>query len=217
VFEQQPAAPVQVFRGTVNNRAQHLHAAFSCDQRLPRLRRQASLRQMPVRRCDVGRVRGNEVKALPPERRQPATAAEFHIGQAQPVCIGLRDLQCHVADISGEDMAAGAFYGNGQGNGAAAGTKVRHTGILILRQPCQRQLHQPLGLGARDERVAVHHQVQRPELAMAGEVGHGLAASPPRDECKEPALLLSIQRLLGPRAQLGAGSIEYVRKQYLRL
>jgi hypothetical protein len=93
-----------------------------------------------------------------------------------PLRVPARDLECVLRDVGGVDVAERALLGDGDGDGAGARPDVEHparAGAQVY--PLQRQFHDALGVGARDEGFHIQVQQQVPEIRVAEDALHRLA------------------------------------------
>ncbi|MCY1238712.1 hypothetical protein D9M72_514660 [compost metagenome] len=114
--------------------------------------------------------------------------------------------------IHGSDAPGRTLAGQGQGNRAAARAKVEYLG-RCGRQQFQRGFHQQFGVGARDQRVRCHFQVQLPETLLAEDIGHRLTAAAALQILGERQRRFARHDALRPGMQETAGLAQGRRQQ----
>ena len=129
----------------------------------------------------IGWITGDEIKDPAGNRCGPVTAQEFDIGQRMLICVLPGNGECGLADISGCNVAIGAFFRNRQRNCTAAGTQVKHGEFLAARYTLQDLVDQHLGFRTRHQRIRADDQGHRPEFFFAGHVGERQATGSPVD------------------------------------
>ncbi len=121
------------------------------------------------------------------------------------------------AGIGGQHLRLGPFAGQRQGDRAGASAEVGQLQRLVWRQPLQRQLDQQLGFRTRDQRGRVDLQVQRPETAAAGQVGHRLTGHAAGQQRFEGGQVGGGQRIGGMREQPAARALQHMQQQQFGL
>ena len=79
----------------------------------------------------------------------------------------------------------------------------------------QRPLHQQLGFRPRNEHGRTHAEVDRPELPVPQDVGHGLPGAAALDELEKPSSGIGRSSPLGVRAQPGSAGAESMGEEQL--
>ena len=139
VFEQQPAAVVQVRRRIARDDADVVQAVAAGGQCADRLMAQVALPQVRIAVGDVGRVAGDQVEALARQRRQPMTVAEIHTRQPERLGIATRHRERGLAGVGGDDPRTGALVGERQRDRTGAGAQVGDVQGMAFGQAFQRQ------------------------------------------------------------------------------
>jgi hypothetical protein len=86
------------------------------------------------------------------------------------------DLERGLRDVGGVDVAEGTLLGDRDRDSARARPDVEHPARAAAQvYPLQREVHDALGVRARDEGVAVQVELQVPEVRVAEDALHGLA------------------------------------------
>ena len=142
---------------------------------LPDLRREPALGGDLVH---VGRVRDEEVDGAAQRLKAVRKVCSVEVYRC-PVSLRVPagDLEGSVRDVGGVDVAEGSLLGDGDRDGARARPDIDHPARAAAQvYPLQRQLHDALCVGARDEGVAVQVEPQVPEVRVAKNTLHGLAS-----------------------------------------
>lgn len=118
MFQQQPAAGVQVFGRAFDQGQQIAQAVAAGRQGAEGF--VAQRRQMRVFTRDVRRVADDQLKALARQGLPPVAQVELQ-REAQPAGIFLRHCQGRGAEVQGMDLGGRVAGLQGQGDGTAAG------------------------------------------------------------------------------------------------
>ena len=95
------------------------------------------------------------------------------VADAQSVRVVGRQRCRSGADVRCMDFAIRALPGDGQCDGATAGSQVRQSPLRACRYQFQCRLDQRFGFMPGDQYVRGYPQLERPELALARDVGDG--------------------------------------------
>ena len=123
------------------------------------------------------------------------------------------------ATLAGPDGAAAGAAGPAARLGehvlAVAGAEIGDGPLRVCGNEGKRLFHQGFGIRPRDQGGGCDAQIQRPELAPAGEVGHRLAVGAAGDQVAVGRRLAGIQLPLRPGPQVGAIAAQQVAQQDL--
>lgn len=215
VFEQQPAAGVQMRRGLRGDVAQGVEPVAAAGQGVGRFEAQVAVLQMRVTVGDVGRVAGDQVELFAFERCEPISETEGDIAQSEALRVGLRDQQGIDAGVGGEHMSVRAFAGQGQGNRAAAGAQVGDAGAAVGCEVFKCDFYQQFGFRARDQGGRGNSEIQRPEAGAAEDVGDRFAGAAALDQCRVTLHIGRFEHIAGMYEQPGAAHVQRVFEQQL--
>ena len=90
-------------------------------------------RQMGIASRDVGRIGYDNVKFLCRECPEPVAVYESCIGDAQLLCVCMRNRQCRSGSIAAQHLNIWTRMGERQRNCTTARTQVEHTVKTLLR------------------------------------------------------------------------------------
>ncbi|MNT56098.1 hypothetical protein D3C72_1933780 [compost metagenome] len=114
--------------------------------------------------------------------------------------------------VGGQYLRLRPLAGQGQRDGAAAGTEVGQLQRAVRWQAVQRQLHQQFGLRARNQGGRVDLQVQGPETTTTSQVSHRLAREATTQQGLESGPLGGRQRIGGMREQPAARPLQHMQQ-----
>jgi acetyl esterase/lipase len=199
---------------TSDDAADIVEAIGARGERTARLEAKIALHEVFVHVFDVRRVAGDNVIAFAADRREPVAVVERD-AQPERARVARCDLERRLARIHGMHGGVRALLGDGQCDGTAAGTEIKHAAAHW--QASEHQLHEQLGFRPRDQRGRCHFQRQRPEVAPAGDVGHGLPGRAARHEGLEAFLTRWVQLVIRVGEEPGAVHAQRMRQQGLGL
>ena len=131
---------------------------------------------------DVRRVRDHEIDGAADRVEQVAADEADAVGDAMAGGVPRRDGERRRRDVRRDDAGVGELARERDREAAAAGADVEDPRRPVVPAQGARRLDDQLAFGARDEDVGGDFEVQSPELTVAGDEGHRLAARSPIDE-----------------------------------
>ena len=103
-----------------------------------------------------------------------------------------------------------------QGNTTAAGAKIQHVRVSVLRQFFERCVHQRFRIRARDQHVRGNAELESVKFPPADQIGDRLAGSPASNEFPEAIGRGRVGCIVAVRGKPGAGHAHCMAEQDLR-
>ncbi len=146
------------------------------------------------------------------------------VGEAEAGGVLLGDGERGGVEIGCSEAGGGEFGGEGERDGAGAGTDVENVGLAVgcaggglCGDPVEDGLYEELGFGAGDESVAGDAEVEAVELLLAGEVLDGLLGDAAGDEGAVGLMYVRGEFGVGVSDEPGAVAEEEMGEQSLGL
>src|SRR5882724_780101 len=177
LHEQRTARPEPVLR-TRCNLPDAGQPVLSADQGKSRLEAQVAAFQMSVSRCDVGRIRDDQIELLRTERNEPVAQHKVDFSPAV-ARVSPSESEGRFGNVRGDDPKPRPFAREGDGNRSAARSEFQHASRRTGGKALECELDQVLRFGSRDQHVRSHAQRQPVEFPPAGNVGNGFARASP--------------------------------------
>src|SRR5260221_6346455 len=214
LHEQRAARPEPVLR-TRCNLPDASQPVLAANQGKSRLEAQVAAFQMSVSRCDVGRIRDDQIESLRTERIKPAAE---HKVDFNPVVarVSPRESDGRFGNVGGDDPKPRPFAREGDGNRSAARSEFQHAPRRPWGKALECELDQVFRFGSRDQHVRGHSQWQAVEFPPAGNVGNGFARASPGEPSVRGARPGRIDRLFGMGDEPDALAAQNGAKQQLR-
>src|SRR5712672_998447 len=148
LHEQRAARPEPVLR-TRCNLPDAGQPVLAADQGKSRLEAQVAAFQMSVSRCDVGRIRDDQVELLRSERVEPV--AEYEVDFSPVVArVSPRKSEGRFGNIRGDDPKSGPSARESDGNRSAARSEFQRARRRTDGEALERELDQEFGFRAGD-------------------------------------------------------------------
>ncbi|MCY1206375.1 hypothetical protein D9M72_179410 [compost metagenome] len=217
MFHPQGAAPLQMAARAPHDAGQVFQAARAVGQRAARLEAHVALVQVRIVAGHIRRVGHDQIETLARGHGLVPTALDQADGRRQVPGIGGRDGQRGRADVGRHHPRIAARQGDRNRDRPAARAQVQHGGRGQAGQAFQRGLHQHLGIRPRDQHVGGHPEAVAHELAVAHQIGHGLAGQAPLGQRLVRRGHLGRERIGVMRQQPGARLAQHVLQQHAHL
>ena len=161
---------------------------------------------------EIRRIADDQVEHFFLHRREPVACQESDSARGKPRCVLARNIEGARVPIDGRYRHQRTLVGDGQRDRATAGAEVEYPQWRIGSQALQGEFDQPFRLRPRYQRIARHHEGQRPEFLRTQDMRDGLAANPSRNQIAKADLVRLWKRIVGvgiePRPGLAEGMCE---------
>ncbi len=147
--------------------------------------------EMGVIDGNIGRIADDEVEFPAGDGIEPVAADKIDVNDLQSRAVEAGQRNGLFACIGGDDVGVGPLACQRQRYCTAAGSEIGNIRFAAVRDQIQRRGDQCFGVRARDKRVTIDGQIQRPEFAHTGNVRHGFAAFTTVDEVAKDCESLS--------------------------
>jgi hypothetical protein len=206
VLNDQPTAFGQLLRCTADDMPKGIEPIRAGDQRIARLEDERI--EVRIACCNVWWIRDDHIEATH-DRGVPIAVHKAHI-ETKSRGVLARHCERRQRHVARDDARARALARNRERDCARTRAEIEHAaGFGEMRE---HQLDQQLRLGSRNQHVACHGEIERPELAPARQICDRLRARLPFEQRSDVSLVHNAFRM---RVEATPIATEHVREQHL--